>query len=319
MIYDRIHNQDCIEGSREHIKDEEIHLMLCDPPFGINETTFDKHYARNEDLLIDGYVEAPEDYALFTYEWMKEAKRVLHPDGSMFVIMGHTMLRHVLNVAASLGLEEINHIVWKYNFGVNTTRKFVTSHYHVLLYAKPKANRTFNLTCRHGKHERHKGGSVLFRDLEDVFTINRDYSPNKKRNKNKLPDELIRKLILYCSNEGDNVCDFFQGNFTTAIMSKTLGRVPIGFEKNKEAYDCGMQRIKEVKKEKLKIVESIEPENQGKPISQVERDNIIQDFKLMYETKSMTKKDIVANIGEKYGRGKFSIINILKRYEDASC
>ena len=42
--------------------------------------------------------------------------------------------------------------------------------------------------------------------------------------------ELIRKIILYSSDPGDVVGDFFLGNFTTAIEARLLGREPIGFE-----------------------------------------------------------------------------------------
>ena len=42
-----IYNEDCIIGARNHIKDESVDLGIYDPPFGINEASFDKHYKRN--------------------------------------------------------------------------------------------------------------------------------------------------------------------------------------------------------------------------------------------------------------------------------
>ena len=63
------------------------------------------------------------------------------------------------------------------------------------------------------------------------------------KNINKLPEELVKKMIQYSSNEGDLVCDFFLGNFTTAVVSKKLNRVPMGFELNKHAFHIGMRKL----------------------------------------------------------------------------
>lgn len=104
-----IYNCDCI-GKDNRLNSDSVNLGIYDPPFGIGESKFDKHYKRDDKNVIQEYKEAPADYAKFTNDWMEEAKRVLHPNGSMYVIMGHSNLRHVLNVAHSLELNEINHL-----------------------------------------------------------------------------------------------------------------------------------------------------------------------------------------------------------------
>jgi site-specific DNA-methyltransferase (adenine-specific) len=169
----QIYNANCIDPNKR-IADESVDLGIFDPPFGIGEAAFDKHYNREDGLVIGGYQEAPKDYDVFTLKWMTEAVRVLKPNGSMYIIIGHSSLRHVLNAAYELGLAEVNHIIWKYNFGVATKKKFVTSHYHILYLANPEGGRTFNTNCRFGSQERDKyGGSLLYDDLEDVFVINK--------------------------------------------------------------------------------------------------------------------------------------------------
>ena len=311
-----IYNHDCISGAHV-LSNESIDLMICDPPFGINETKFDQHYNRQEDNVIGGYEEAPSNYDQWTYDWMTQAKRVLKPGGSFFIIIGHTSLIYVLNAAQSLGFELVNHLIWKYNFGVYTTTKFVTSHYHVLFYKKPGANRTFNLCCRYSKEEQDSDGSkLLYKDLEDVFHINREYQPNQKKNKNKLPDALIEKLILYTSRQDDKVCDFFLGNFTTALVAKQLGRIPVGFEKNKEAYDIGMERLRDVeygeRLEELPAIEDTSPRRQGKPITDEENGHICRLYADQRE-KGKSKKDAIRIVCEHFERGPFSISNIIKR------
>jgi DNA modification methylase len=108
----RIYSEDCIDKEKK-IKDGSVDLGIFDPPFGIGETGFNKHYKRDSSNVIQGYKEAPDDYEQWTHLWLAEAKRVLKENGSMYVIMGHSKLRHVLNAAHNLGLHEINHIIWK--------------------------------------------------------------------------------------------------------------------------------------------------------------------------------------------------------------
>jgi len=240
----KLFNEDCIAGARKHLSDESIDLMICDPPFGIGEGRFRNQYNRSDQNVLSGYVEAPSDYATWTLEWMTEAKRVLKPNGSMYLVSGYTNLVHLLNAAQSLELFTINHIIWKYNFGVFTKRKFVSSHYHVLYLKKSsKAEITFNRACRFQDDERDEDGrSMRYRDLEDVWTINRENRPGELKNVNKLPEALIEKMILYSSNAGDVVCDFFLGNFTSAVVAKRLERIPAGFELNSIAFDYHIRR-----------------------------------------------------------------------------
>lgn len=314
-----IFKDDCI-GQENRFKSESVNLGIFDPPFGIGESQFNKHYKRNSDKIIEGYKEAPNDYEMFTYNWMKEAVRLLHPNGSMYIIMGHSNLRHLLNAAYVLDLHEINHIIWKFNFGVNTTRKFVTSHYHILYYSKSKKNKvTFNTNCRFGSQEKNLQGSCLYSDLEDVFRINKDYAPGKSKNQNKLPEELIKKLILYSSNKNDMVCDFFQGNFTTAYTALKLGRRVCGYEINEIAYNYHMPKLNEIifgcDLPHLKIVKNITPENKGKSISLEESINIYNDYKKMVKS-GISKGDAAISIQKTYKRGRFSIKNILDKCKE---
>ena len=83
--------------------------------------------------VLEGYTEIPEDrYYDFTLAWMREAHRVLKPSGSMYVFSGWNNLRHILNALDAAGFTVVNHIIWKYQFGVVTKRRVVSAHYHCL-------------------------------------------------------------------------------------------------------------------------------------------------------------------------------------------
>jgi DNA modification methylase len=69
-----------------------------------------------------------------------------------------------------------------------------------------------------------------------MWLISREYHPARTKNKNKLPDSLVEKMVQYSSRHGDVVCDFFLGNFTTAYVAGRLGREVWGFEVNPLAF-----------------------------------------------------------------------------------
>lgn len=243
----KVYNQDCVVGAMEHIPDDSIDLLVCDMPFGIGEGSFGKHYNRDNELTVDGYVEVlAEEYENFCVDWLVQAARVLKPGGSLYAISGWTNLRHLLNVLNVTPLVEINHLIWKYNFGVWTKKKYVSSHYHILYWVKPPIKkRVFNGECRFLFDERDITGNKNYQDREDVWDIKKEYHKGEEKNKNKLPTKLVEKIIQYSSNPGDIVGDFFLGNFTTVEAAINLGRKYVGFELNKKAFDRGVKKIKQ--------------------------------------------------------------------------
>lgn len=317
------YNEDCISGAKKYLADNSIDLIVTDPPYGISGDKLNKHYNRNEDNVISGYVEVAEtDYPKFSLAWIKEAERVLKPGGSIYIVSGYTHLRHILNALAETSLEERNHIIWKYNFGVYTKTKYVSSHYHILYYTKPFGKVTFNTYAFYADSEKDEaGGSLNYQDREDVWIINREYKPGQIKNKNELPKSLLTKIIMYSSNPDDMVCDFFLGSFSTAKVAIGLGRNACGFEINKNAFDYQIEIMKEIKKgeliETLRKVPNNKLFQQGKPLSDKEIKDIVEEYNNYYKS-GYTKKNVIELLSEKFGRGYFSISKILSQQKNQS-
>ena len=310
------YNEDCIEGAKKYLKSNSIDLIISDPPYGINGDKLDKHYNRDESNVINGYIEVPaEDYPEFSLKWIKEAERVLRPGGSIYIVSGYSQLRHILNALANTGLEEKNHIIWKYNFGVYTSKKYISSHYHILYCIKPGGEATFNTNAFYADCEKcDNGGSLNYQDREDVWVINREYKPGQVKNKNELPKSLLTKMILYSSKPDDMVCDFFLGSFSTAKVAIGLGRNACGFEINKNAFDYQIKEIERIESGELLLELRTIPDNKlfnkGKPLSNEEKKQIISDFNELQQ-KGFSQKRACDTISEKYGRGYWSILNIV--------
>lgn len=244
MDTELLFNEHCVNGMRNHVKDNSIDLIFTDPPYGIDGANLHKHYARKEEKVVPGYVDVPRDqYQQFSHDWINECARVLRPGGSFYVVSGYTCLYEILHALRQTGLVEVNHLIWKFNFSVYTEKKWASTHYHILYWVKPPLlKKTFNTYCRFTEK------TDSYHDREDVIEVNRDYKPGEIKNKNQLPEELVERFILYSSNEGDTVLDPFLGGFTTAMVSLTYGRKIVGFEMNKAAFDVFLPKLQDVAK-----------------------------------------------------------------------
>jgi site-specific DNA-methyltransferase (adenine-specific) len=227
---DRIYHGDAMALIRE-IPAGTIDLIVTDPPFAIDFRAKRLNYNRTCSNVMDGYREVSgKEYAAFSTTWMTEAHRVLSPRGSMYVFSGWNHLKDILSGLDAAGFVTKNHLIWKYQFGVFTRKKYVTSHYHILFVVKDPTRYTFN------KVEHYP---------EDVWEIRREYWKGRKKTPTKLPSEIVRKILRFSSNPGDLVFDPFLGSGTVAVTAKEMGRHFIGFEVVEDYYTFAEMRLAE--------------------------------------------------------------------------
>lgn len=260
----KIYNMNCIDGMK-HIPPRSVDLVITDPPFAIDFKAKRSNYNRTYSRVLEGYSEIPQEkYYKFTIDWMKEVYKTLKDSGSMYVFSGWNNLKDILTALDDVGFITVNHIIWKYQFGVVTKRKFVTSHYHCLFVCKDDRKRKFFPFSRFEKGLRDEnGGSAHYKDKEDVWVINREYWTGDKKTPTKLPSDLIKKILMYSSEEGDVVLDPFLGSGQVAVVSKILGRRYIGFEIVEDYFTFASERLEKnlyrIKSEKSDDESVVEP------------------------------------------------------------
>lgn len=227
------------------IPDNKIDLVITDPPFAINFKSKKANYNRIASRVLPGYNEiTKENYYEFTLNWMSQCFRILKEGGSMYVFSGWNNLGDILNAIEKIGFITVNHIIWKYQFGVVTSKKFVTSHYHCLYVCKNNNERKFFPYSRFDKNAKTSDGrSLHYNDKEDVWNIKREYWTGDEKTPTKLPAEIIKKILEYSSEEKDVVFDPFLGSGQVAVVSKMLKRKYLGFEIVKEYYNFAKKRL----------------------------------------------------------------------------
>lgn len=244
IAINKTYNMDCIDGMRL-MPPSKIDLIVTDPPFAIDFKATKQNYNRTASRVMQGYNEIKQkDYYEFTARWMGEAFRVLKDSGSMYVFSGWNNLKDILNALDDTCFTTINHIVWKYQFGVVTTKKYVTSHYHCIYVCKNPKKRKFYPYSRFQKNQKTpEGRSLHYRDKEDVWDIKREYWTGDQKTPTKLPAELIEKILKYSSREGDVIFDPFLGSGQVAMISKRMKRKYLGFEIVKKYHDFARRRL----------------------------------------------------------------------------
>lgn len=243
-MFDTIKRGDCVELMAE-MPDGCVDLVITDPPFAIDFKAARNNYNRQESRVLKGYGEvAGSEYQAFTLAWLAEATRLLKASGSMYIFSGWNHLKEILIAIDECKLTTVNHLIWKYQFGVVTRRKYVTSHYHCLFVCKDDKQRYFDPYCRFDKDAKAPGGgSAHYKDKEDVWQINREYWTGAVKTPTKLPSALIEKILDYSSREGDIVMDPFLGSGQVAVVSKAKGRRYLGFEIVPDYYEFARARL----------------------------------------------------------------------------
>ncbi len=242
---------DCIENLKK-LPDESVDLIFADPPYfmqteGELQRTNGAKFQGVEDEW-DKFSDYRE-YDEFCTAWLKECKRVMKKNSSIWVIGSFQNIYRIGYIMQNLGFWILNDVIWSKpnavpNFGGT---RFQNSHETLLWCTKNKnAKYIFNYkTMKHlnnGKQEKSVWnigiciGNERIKDKE-----------GKKVHSTQKPEKLLYNVIISSSRPGDIVLDPFFGTGTTGAMAKLTGRNYIGIEREEEYINVAQERIDRVK------------------------------------------------------------------------
>lgn len=219
------------------INDCEIDLIVADPPYNLG-----KNYGNLSDS------KTKDEYLKFTRLWLKEAARVLKPNGTIYVFMGVRFISHIyLVLEEELKLDFNSWIVWHYTQGMGKTKGFSPRHDDILMFTKGTEG-CFNLDdIRIPQKFYRQRNNMRGANPGDVWEFSHVHysNPNRKAHPTQKPEGLIERLVLASSNVNDLVLDPFSGSGTTARVCQQLNRNFLGFELNDEYVKMTNERLDE--------------------------------------------------------------------------
>lgn len=208
------------------IEDESIDLIVTDPPYNLS-----KNYGNTQDTLQF------TEYLKFTEKWLKEADRVLKPNGTIYVFMGMKYISYVYNILdGDLRYNFNSWIVWYYTQGIGKTIGFSPRHDDILMFTKSKKF-TFNLDDIRIPQKYYRSvNNMRGANPGNVWEFSHMHfcSRHRLEHPTQKPEGLYERIILASSNPGDTVLDPFVGSGTALRVCQQTGRNCIGIDINPE-------------------------------------------------------------------------------------
>ena len=253
-----IHKGDCL-NLLDRIESGTVNMVFADPPYNLSgkalnlkgNTTGGDWFKVNEKW--DVYT--PDEYQIFSNQWIHKAVRTLTDNGSIYVCCSQHNIDAVMNSLRLADCKINNILVWqKSNPMPNTTKRLYTHSVEFVIWAVKGKGWIFNAgALRDINPDTQKDGTP--RMMRDVWTFpvvqgeerlrgddGRALHPTQK------PLELVKRTIVASSIEGHVILDPFMGSGTTAVAAKMLGRSWIGIERDEIYIQFAKERIVKTRK-----------------------------------------------------------------------
>ncbi|WP_037260887.1 site-specific DNA-methyltransferase [Roseivivax halodurans] len=243
---------DCVEAMAS-LPDACVDLIFADPPYNL-QLRGDLRRPDNSrvDAVDDDWdrFASFETYDTFTRTWLREARRVLKPDGAIWVIGSYHNIYRVGAALQDEGYWLLNDVIWrKSNPMPNFRGKRLTNAHETLIWASRSegAKYTFNYEALKALNE----GIQMRSDWVLPICSGGERLKNAdgvKAHPTQKPVSLLHRVLVGCSKPGDVVLDPFFGTGTTGAVAKMLGRDWIGIERDAGYREVAEARIAGVRK-----------------------------------------------------------------------
>ncbi|MBC8048730.1 MAG: site-specific DNA-methyltransferase, partial [Chitinophagales bacterium] len=222
--------------------------VFADPPYNLQ---LDGDLLRPNNSVVDGVHQAWdkfdsfETYDRFTREWLSQCRRVLKPDGAIWVIGSYHNIFRLGCALQDLGFWLLNDVVWlKTNPMPNFRGRRFTNAHETLIWAArgPDTRYTFNYeSLKAFNDDLQMRSDWLIPICSGPERLKDD--DGRKAHPTQKPEALITRILLGTTKPGDLVIDPFFGTGTTGAVAKLLGRRFIGMERDEDYARAAEERI----------------------------------------------------------------------------
>ncbi len=227
---------------------ESVDMIFADPPYNLQ---LNKQLTRPNNSVVNGVNDNWDKFSSFrlydefSNKWLAAARRILKPNGTMWVIGSYHNIFRVGSIIQDLNFWMLNDLIWIKNNPMPNFRgtRFTNAHETLVWTSKNKNSKyTFNYQALKALNEDLQMRSDWTIPLCTGKERLKDNNGDKLHSTQK-PEMLLYRILLASTNVGDVVLDPFSGTGTTAAVSKKMGRKYIGFEQDKKYIKYAQMRL----------------------------------------------------------------------------
>ena len=249
MKKNQVFHGDCITQMRQ-ITDQSADLVFADPPYNLQ---LSGDLSRPDQTHVDAVTDAWDKfdsftaYDAFTVAWLTEARRILKPNGAIWIIGSYHNIFRVGTILQNLEFWILNDVIWRKTNPMPNFRgrRFTNAHETLIWAAKSQKSRhVFNYEAMKALND-----DVQMRsdwELPLCTGNERIKEAGKKAHPTQKPESLLARVILASTKRGDVILDPFFGSGTTGAVAKRLNRRFIGIEQDAAYVKIAKKRLSKV-------------------------------------------------------------------------
>ena len=236
------------------LPENSIDMIFADPPYNLSNGGFTVHAGKMVSVHKGDWDKSKgfqDDYD-FHYRWLEACKRVLKPQGTLWVSGTYHSIYQCGHALQLLGYHILNDISWfKPNASPNLSCRFFTASHETIIWARKdkKAKHIFNYDLMKGgdwPEDKLKKPTYQMRSVWSIGTPKPDEKKFGKHPTQK-PLDLLKRIVLASTNKGDIILDPFTGSSTTGIVATVHGRKFVGVDLEKQYLDLSIKRFNALK------------------------------------------------------------------------
>ena len=251
------------------LADESFRLIYIDPPFNSGKVQRRQELAtvRSEDgdrvgfggqryrtvsLGATSYADIFDDYLDFIGPRLEHARRLLTTDGTLYFHIDYREAHYCKVLLDQIFGREcfINEIIWAYDYGGRSRRRWPAKHDTILVYAKDPERYFFDQDAIEripymapGLVSKEKAARGKLPTDVWWHTIVATNGKEKTGYATQKPEGILRRVLSASSQEDDRVLDFFAGSGTTGAVAQQMNRRFVMIDNNDEAISVMVRRL----------------------------------------------------------------------------
>ena len=244
----RLLKGDCVEILNQ-AKENSVDMIFADPPYFLSNGGITCHAGKMVSVNKGKWDKSKgvEENHQFNLEWLRACQRVLKPDGTIWVSGTTHVIYSVGFAMQQLGYKILNDIVWyKRNAPPNLSCRYFTHSTEIVIWAA-KNEKSRHYFDYHQMKAMNQG-----KQMRNVWEIGAPPGKEKQFGKHptQKPLDLLNRIVLASTKEGDLVIDPFCGSSTTGVSAVMLNRKYVGIELEEEYLQLSVKRLKQTIEEK---------------------------------------------------------------------